>query len=663
MRKSTVAPLAPLVALAAVVSFVIVIGSRSPAFRDNCAVVSLDANGVGRGGAGYMVMSYNIRGAQLSASSAGMSDHKGDYAWSARGPEVLRYITNVSPDLLGLQENGRIPGTGTRQVTTLRAGLTGYRWIFAGRPTPIAVRESAFEVLDQGMVRLSTKGVMGATGNRWAVWVKLRAKSDATELLYVNLHSQHMQLAGPAKARSAGWSKLVTALRVINPNNELPTIMTGDFNASSDETRAVFRDHLVKLGAAGFTDAATTGTNVAPIPRVTSYNGWGDTIGGRWYYKAINRSSSGSHIDYVWTAGKANATTWQVYTGPTVTYRTINGEQVPFTDFVPSDHWPVLSKVAVGSAATTPSNSNPMDVANTIDQGVTVAGYKGVQLANAQKVVAAADKLGLDDWTAAVGIMTAMGESSLINVDHGDAVRNDTIGLFQTGPEWGTYDKRMDPYEAAILFYDRLQDVAGYHQLTPTMAAHRAQRNRDPNHYAKYWDGARQILAWVRQNPALAGLGNSSQECGTDPDGMPVGPAGPLGSCPASGSPAEGGLRTTAVYGLRCVKEAFPWITSIGGRRSHSSTCSFSDHCKGLATDFMIAKWSTSAGNARGWQVAKWVQAHAAELRVTYIIFDAKVWRSYAPERGWAPYSHPYGNSSPTLAHRDHVHVSYASSQ
>lgn len=654
MKKPTSFVLVLVVVAAALVA-VPIIGSRSPAFRDSCAAVTLDGNGVGRGGSGYQVMSFNIKGAGHSASSAGMGQHKADYAWRARGPAVVRYIANVNPDLLGLQENGLIPGSGRRQVTTLKEALPGYRWLFTDRPTPIAVRESAFAVLDQGMVRMSTVGVAGATTNRWAVWVKLRATSDNTELLYINLHAQHMQLAGPAKARSVGWSHLLTALKVINPGNELPTIVTGDFNASSAETKPVFRDHLVKFGEAGFVDAATTATTVAPIPRATSYNGWGDTIGGTWYYKAINRSSSGSHIDYVWTQGKARATTWQVYTGPTVTWRTINGDQVPFTDFVPSDHWPVLAKVAVGAAA--PSSTATIASAN-LDAGTAVAGYKGVQLTNAQKVVAAADKLGLDDWTAAVGIMTAMGESSLINVDHGDAVRNDTIGLFQTGPEWGPYDKRMDPYEAALLYFDRLLDVPGYHQLSPTLAAHKAQRNADPNHYTKYWAGALEILAWVRQHPIV--LGATSQGC--DADGLDVGPAGPLGSCPPSGSAAENGLRSTAVYGLRCVKEAFPWLTSIGGRRaSSSSTCSFSDHCTGLANDFMIAGWSTPEGNARGWQLAKWVQAHAADLNVKYIIFDAKVWRAYAPERGWGTYSHPYGNSSPTLAHRDHVHVSYNS--
>lgn len=131
------------------------------------------------------------------------------------------------------------------------------------------------------------------------------------------------------------------------------------------------------------------------------------------------------------------------------------------------------------------------------------------------------------------------------------------------------------------------------------------------------------------------------------------------GVCRPSGSGAERGLRLTAVRGLRCIHAAFPQITSMGGlRASSSSTCSFSDHCKGLAVDFMIPSWSTRNGNRFGWLVARWVQTHAKALRVKYIIFDAKKWNP-SVGGGWRPYSHPYGNSNPTLAHRDHVHVSF----
>lgn len=134
------------------------------------------------------------------------------------------------------------------------------------------------------------------------------------------------------------------------------------------------------------------------------------------------------------------------------------------------------------------------------------------------------------------------------------------------------------------------------------------------------------------------------------------------GSCLPSGSAAEHGLRAAALHGLRCIKQAFPAITSIGGRRAASSpTCSFSDHCTGLAVDFMIPRWSSRAGNAYGWRVAHWVQAHAKALRVKYIIWDVQKWVPTVSGR-WRPYRHPYGNSNPTLAHKNHVHVSFYAS-
>ena len=129
-------------------------------------------------------------------------------------------------------------------------------------------------------------------------------------------------------------------------------------------------------------------------------------------------------------------------------------------------------------------------------------------------------------------------------------------------------------------------------------------------------------------------------------------------TCPPSGSAAEHGLRLTALRGLRCVKEAFPAITSIGGRGGRPIATS--DHPRGLAVDFMIPKWSTRDGNTYGWRVAHWVQAHAKALRVKYIIWDARKWVPTV-NNSWRAYRHPLGNSNPTLAHRNHVHVSFYS--
>ncbi|MCC6497169.1 MAG: lytic transglycosylase domain-containing protein [Propionibacteriaceae bacterium] len=145
----------------------------------------------------------------------------------------------------------------------------------------------------------------------------------------------------------------------------------------------------------------------------------------------------------------------------------------------------------------------------------------------------------------------------------------------------------------------------------------------------------------------------------TDPaDCLPA--AGELpgfdGACPPSHSAAEHGLQPPALRGLRCVKAAFPAITSMGGRGGRPIASS--DHPKGLAVDFMIPRWNTRTGNAYGWRVARWVQAHAAALRVKYVIWDAKKWNP-AVNNSWRPYRHPLGNTNPTLAHRNHVHVSF----
>lgn len=340
----------------------------------------VDSNGVGIGGSGYAVMSYNIKH-DLSPKEADMEDHPKDFKWANRGPVVLSYITNVNPDLLGLQEAARVRGTKTRQVALIKAGMTGYRWEFSDTADPIAFRSSAFTLLDKGRIRLNYKGQDGATLDRFANWVKLRASADGTDFYFVNLHAQFGSFKSMAHARSVGWTRLINGLEKANPRNR-PTILAGDFNALNSETRRVYRDHLTKLGAAGFIEAATVATTTAPIARVTSFNGWGDTIGGKFYYKAINRSRVGNHIDHVWTSRGATATQWQIYTGPSVIWKTVKGTPVPFTPTVASDHWPILARVMIGATATT-------DLAYTLTTASTpgaVTGYTAEQLQIAAQI-------------------------------------------------------------------------------------------------------------------------------------------------------------------------------------------------------------------------------------------------------------------------------------
>lgn len=161
-----------------------------------------------------------------------------------------------------------------------------------------------------------------------------------------------------------------------------------------------------------------------------------------------------------------------------------------------------------------PSQASAPAPANTPDQ---VAGYSGDQLANAATIMQVGQDMGLDAPTVTLGVMTAMGESSLVNVEHGDAAGPDSRGVFQQRAGWGPEDKRMDVAAAARMFFDELVSIDGYHDLEPTIAAHRTQRNADPYHYEQFWVPAKKIVAAIGDNHDLAAeLGDGSGFAGCE---------------------------------------------------------------------------------------------------------------------------------------------------
>lgn len=133
-----------------------------------------------------------------------------------------------------------------------------------------------------------------------------------------------------------------------------------------------------------------------------------------------------------------------------------------------------------------------------------VAGYSGEQLENAAIIMQVASERGLTIAAQEIGVMVAMGESSLQVLDEGDAAGPDSRGLFQQRDNWGPYEVRMDPAGSAGLFFDALVTVPGWETMEPTLAAHAVQRNQDPFHYERYAGPAREVVA------ALAGTGGCS---------------------------------------------------------------------------------------------------------------------------------------------------------
>lgn len=70
---------------------------------------------------------------------------------------------------------------------------------------------------------------------------------------------------------------------------------------------------------------------------------------------------------------------------------------------------------------------------------VTVGRWRGEQVVNAAAIIKAGQAMRLDARTITIGVMTAMGESSLLVLDRGYLVGPDSRGLFQqrSNGAWG----------------------------------------------------------------------------------------------------------------------------------------------------------------------------------------------------------------------------------
>ncbi|RKR74398.1 hypothetical protein [Frondihabitans australicus] len=160
-----------------------------------------------------------------------------------------------------------------------------------------------------------------------------------------------------------------------------------------------------------------------------------------------------------------------------------------------------LGALAAGSGTSSSSETSiavscpaakPVQIGTVLVPAGPVDGYCQDRLINAAHIINAARAQGIGTRTQEVGVMTAMGESSLVNIDHGDVAGPDSRGLFQQRDNgaWGSYSDRMTPYIAATHFFDKLIRVPGWQTMQPSLLAHTVQVNSDPNHYASYWPAA-----------------------------------------------------------------------------------------------------------------------------------------------------------------------------
>ncbi|WP_435861506.1 hypothetical protein [Streptomyces milbemycinicus] len=227
------------------------------------------------------------------------------------------------------------------------------------------------------------------------------------------------------------------------------------------------------------------------------------------------------------------------------------------------------------------------------------------QAGNAATIEAVAASRGLPERAVTIALATALQESGLRNIRHGD---RDSLGLFQQRPSqgWGTARQIQDPVYATGRFYDHLVKVPGYSRLPLTVAAQRVQYSGYPQAYAKHETEA------VVLTGALTGRSAAAFSCpGPPDDGVP-------------GDPARVRAELKREFGAEMAAAVRP--AGQGGGRAAAT------HTVRVSTGATRAR---GGAERNGWELAYWAVAHSDELRIERVSYGNHVWIAGNLRAGW----------------------------
>ncbi|HEY9372718.1 hypothetical protein [Streptomyces sp.] len=252
----------------------------------------------------------------------------------------------------------------------------------------------------------------------------------------------------------------------------------------------------------------------------------------------------------------------------------------------------------------------------TVGSGKTTYEFTPEQASNAATISAVGTTRGLPERAVAIALATALQESALRNIQHGD---RDSLGLFQQRPSmgWGTPEQILDPVYSSGKFYEHLEEVPGYSRLPLTVAAQKVQRSGFPQAYAKHEPDAMLLAA------ALTGRAGASLSCTTRPgDGRP-------------GDAAQVRDELVRTFG----KDLNP--TALAGTSAGRSAAGAP---AGAVVSVPVRETSVPA-EQRGWELANWAVARAESLRVDEVAYAGRVWRAGDNAGAWMKAA--AGDSSP----------------
>ncbi|MFM9370362.1 heavy metal transporter [Streptomyces sp. Da 82-17] len=247
------------------------------------------------------------------------------------------------------------------------------------------------------------------------------------------------------------------------------------------------------------------------------------------------------------------------------------------------------------------------------------------QAVNAATISAVGTSRGMPERAVTIALATALQESALRNIDHGD---RDSLGLFQQRPSqgWGNTEQIMDPVYSAGKFYEHLDKVPGYSRLPLTVAAQRVQRSGFPQAYAKHEPDAALLSA------ALTGRAAATLTCGTEPAREP-------------GDPERVRQALVRDFG----KDVLPRPESAGATPAQDGKAK-DGKAKAAGTTLRVpvpkAVSARGGDDRRGWELAHWAVAQASALRIERVSYAGREWNAADPGHEWRTASGGSGGTS-----------------
>ncbi len=238
------------------------------------------------------------------------------------------------------------------------------------------------------------------------------------------------------------------------------------------------------------------------------------------------------------------------------------------------------------------------------------------QAVNAATIAAVGTGRGMPERAVTIALATALQESALRNIDHGD---RDSLGLFQQRPSqgWGTPTEILDPTYAANAFYTHLAKVPDYTRLPLTVAAQKVQRSGFPTAYAKHEPDATLLAA------ALTGQSAATLTC----EGRPA-------TTQAAGTDA---VRTALVRDFgRDVLE--PASAEVGAQAPTPTPSASGTGGGGRTVTLPVSDAGSGSGRSvrqRGWQLAHWAVANASALHIERVSYAGRQWTAGNTDSQW----------------------------